>query len=59
MEALGFDTLPPMKHSLLLFPLVALLFACQAPTPAKPSASYAFGLSIGANLAKTHVTLDC
>lgn len=51
-----------MKHlaKALLIAGTAVLVGCQAaPTPsAQPDASYAFGLSIGANLAKTHMDFD-
>jgi len=51
-----------MKHlaNALLIAATALLVGCQAaPTPAaQPDASYAFGLSVGANLAKTHMDFD-
>jgi len=52
-----------MKHLVnALLIAGALLVGCQAaptPTPAaQPEASYAFGLSVGANLAKTHMDFD-
>jgi len=51
-----------MKHlaNALLIAGAVLLVGCQAaPTPAaQPDASYAFGLSVGANLAKSHMDFD-
>lgn len=50
-----------MKHlaKALLIAGTAVFVGCQAPPPpAQTDASYAFGLSIGANLAKTHMDFD-